>query len=152
MIWLINFGYVSINPPASTPMRRPIGISTFIGIQGSILNIVGLFFPWTYSLADRYYWTMGTQLPIVWSTFFISLLAIISFIFRTRDGYWWGFILGVFALIISGPFFFIIQLDSLVIVGGLCLSFAGSMLIAIGGIIGLLQTPKKRIINQNNHI
>ena len=148
MIRLIMIGHISNIPPASPPMRRSFGIGAFIGILGSLLNMVGIFFPWSYSLASHIYWTMGTDLQIGWFTFFISIFAIISFVFRTRTGYLLGFIFGVLALIISGSYFFLIQIDSHYIVGGLCLSFAGSILMTIGGIIGFLRTPKEGTVNR----
>jgi uncharacterized membrane protein (UPF0136 family) len=136
-------GNVSNIPQATSFIKRPFGIGTFIGIQGSILTMVGIFFPWSYSLASRIYWTMGTQLSLGWLAFFISLLAIICFVFRTSAAYRLGLIFGILALIISGPYFFLFITDSRYIVGGLDMSFTGSILMTLGGIIGYLRTPKQ---------
>ena len=70
-------------------------------------------------------------------------IAIICFVFRTRAAYRLGLIFGVLALIISGPYFFLFITDSRYIVGGLDMSFTGSILMTLGGIIGYLRTPKQ---------
>ena len=133
--------------PANPSVKRPNRIEVYIGIQGSVLAIVGTFFPWDASLARTLEWTLGIDLPAGWLTIICSVIAVILFSLRREKTFLGGIIIGFFVAILSGSLLIREVIDNM-IAAGVCLSFAGGIMIMVGGFAGSIRSLKtERIVN-----
>jgi hypothetical protein len=133
--------------PVNSSVKRPNRIEVYIGIQGSVLAIVGTFFPWDASLARTLEWTLGIDLPAGWLTIICGAIAVILFSLRREKTFLGGIIIGFFVLILSGSLLVREVIDNMTAVG-VCLSFVGGIMIMVGGFVGAIRSLKtERFVN-----